>query len=297
MRKPRAPGRQIVVGPVAVQRGEEVTECTYMKLKSKRDLAVNRVQIKVSGGSHHVHLYRPQARATALHDLPDGHETCNMALDFEKWQLILASQSILFDWRLPPGIAFHFTAGEQLAAQTHFVDTGLLETPTGKGWAIYNLHAIPKRKVKAYAGVFFGQDRDVYVPPGTSTATTRCEFPRPVNLLAVTGHYHFRGTKFTVATWDGGQPDAPVQVIYDHEGYVDPAFIAHDKEHPLPQVKGIQWTCVYENPTDATYAFGPFTDENEHCNLFMFYYPTLTPQEDMTCVQKNGVAVTTVHAN
>ena len=28
-------------------------------------------------------------------------------------------------------------------------------------------------------------------------------FPRPVKLLALTGHYHFRGKEFTVNAWDG----------------------------------------------------------------------------------------------
>src|SRR5438128_2013608 len=108
-------GCQIEVGPVTVPRGEELTECTYLKMPSQRDMAVHRVKIKVSGGSHHVHLYRP---ADPTLNLADGHEACNFALDFSVWQLVLASQDIFLDWRLPPGVAFHFRPGEQLAAQT-----------------------------------------------------------------------------------------------------------------------------------------------------------------------------------
>ena len=101
-------------------------------------------------------------------ELPDGHESCNMALDFSVWQLILADQSPRLRWRLPPGVAFHFKAGEQLAAQTHFVDTGLLDTD-GEGFSVMNLHAMPAKRVRAYAGAIFGQDRDVVVPPGTTS--------------------------------------------------------------------------------------------------------------------------------
>src|SRR5213594_3069906 len=177
-------GCQIQVGPVTVPRGTELTECTYLKFPSKRDMAVNRVKIKVSGGSHHVHLYRPADPAL---DEPDGAELCNFALDFSVWQLVLATQQLLLDWKLPPGIAFHFHAGEQLAAQTHFVDNGLLQTPSGRGWALFNLYSMPRRKLTSYAGAFFGQDRDVVMPPhATSTATTRCVFPKPVRLLALT---------------------------------------------------------------------------------------------------------------
>ncbi len=280
LRRP-ARGVQIVVGPVPVPLGGEVTECTYLKLPAAHDLAVHRVQIKVAGGSHHVHLYRPQDPAV---DLADGHETCNFALDFSQWQLVLASQKTLLDWRLPPGIAFHLRAGEQLAAQTHFVDSGLLRTPTGEGWAVMNLHTMPRARVRAYAGAFFGQDRDVVVAPKTkSTATTYCRFPHPVTLLSLTGHYHYRGTRFTAHAWDG----ALGKLLYAEQGYLEPV-VATFGAAEAPTVDGIEWMCEYENPDDVTYTFGPFTDRNEHCNLFASYYPASLPHEDITCVQDHG---------
>src|SRR5262249_48130658 len=152
---------QIRVGPIPVPAGKESTECTYFKLAHKRDLAVNRVKIKVLGGSHHVHIYRPTDRTR---DEPDRRETCNMAVNLDEWELVLAPQSSLLNWKLPEGIAFRFKAHEQLLAQTHFVDTGLLSSPHD-GWALFNLYSIPEKKVVSYAGSIFGQDRDVVVPP------------------------------------------------------------------------------------------------------------------------------------
>jgi hypothetical protein len=280
-------GAQIVVGPIPVPKGSEVTECTYMKLPSKKDLAVNKVKIKVHGGSHHIHLYRPHDRNLSLEN---AHEACNFALDFDVWQLILGSQSVLLNWKLPDGIAFHFTAGEQLAAQTHFVDNGALATPED-GWAIYNLYAVPERKVTSYAGALFGQDKDVVVPAhSVATATTRCLFDRPVDLLALTGHYHYRGVQFTANVWDGEKTGAP---LYAYYGYDEPTFrrFAAGEQAQIP---GIEWTCTYENDTDTDFTFGPFTDENEHCNLFAFYYPTFSKEEFMSCVQQDGQVTVTV---
>jgi hypothetical protein len=290
-RHPRMPrpqrGTQIVVGPILVPAGEEVTECTYMKLPSRRDMAVNRVKIRVWGGSHHIHLYQPYDHTL---DLPAYHETCNSALDFDVWQLVLASQSTRLHWKLPPGVAFHFRGREQLVAQTHFVDNGLLATPE-PGWAIMNLYALPENKVTSYAGAFFGQDRDVVVPAhSTATATTRCVFPKPVKLLGMTGHYHFRGTRFTAGSWDG----TTGRQFYVSKGYTDPLFERYG-ERDAPEVPGLEWTCTYENDTDSTYTFGPFTDRNEHCNLFAFYYPAEGTNEFLTCVQKDGVTTVTVH--
>ncbi len=275
-------GMQMVIGPVEVPSSSEITQCTYFKNPSTKDMAVNRVRIAVEGGSHHIHLYRPIDR-TMVHD--DGHETCNFALDFNVWELVLASQNTDLDWKLPRGVAFMFRAGEQLLAQTHFVDNGLLSTPD-PGWATFNLYAMKRKKVKSFAGALFGQDRDVKVPPhSTAFATTRCVFPRPVKVLALTGHYHFRGKEFTVNSWDGQTTGVE---LYRNVGYVDPAFVRYAGKHQ-PEVPGLEWTCRYENDTDQEFTFGPFTDRNEHCNLFGFYYPSVGESEFMTCVQKESV--------
>ena len=286
VKKPRR-GMQMVVGPVQVPSTSEITECTYFKNPSTKDMAVGRVRIEVEGGSHHIHIYRP-----VDHDMsvPDGHETCDFALDFDVWQLVLASQSVSLDWRLPKGVAFMFRAGEQLLAQTHFVDNGLLSTPE-PGWATFNLYSMKRKKVKSFAGALFGQDRDVKVPAhSTAYATTKCVFPRPVKLLALTGHYHFRGVEFTVNSWDG---QTTGQELYRTVGYSDPSFLRYSGKHQ-PEVPGLEWTCRYENDTDQEFTFGPFTDRNEHCNLFGFYYPTVGESEFMTCVQKESTVVVNV---
>jgi hypothetical protein len=142
------------------------------------------------------------------------------------------------------------------------------------------------------AGAFFGQDRDVKVPPHSeAVATTRCVFPHPVKLLALTGHYHFRGKEFTTNVWDG---QTTGEQLYKFDGYTEPVFQRFSGKFQ-PEVPGLEWTCQYENDTDQEFTFGPFTDKNEHCNLFAFYYPTDTPEEDLTCVQKDGQVTVTVH--
>jgi hypothetical protein len=286
VKKPRR-GMQMVVGPVQVPHSSEITQCTYFKNPSTKNMAVNRVRINVEGGSHHIHLYRP---VDPNRSEEDRHETCNFALNFDEWQLILASQNVSLDWRLPRGVAFMFRAGEQLLAQTHFVDNGLLATPAD-GWATFNLYAMKRKKVKSFAGAFFGQDRDVVVPAHSSaTATTRCVFDRPVKVLALTGHYHFRGKEFTVNTWDG---QTTGEELYRFQGYTDPVFLRYAGKFQ-PEIPGLEWTCRYENDTDQDFTFGPFTDRNEHCNLFGFYYPAEGEREFMTCVQKDGVVAVNV---
>ena len=281
-------GVQLHVTSPPVPKGKEETGCHYFKLPSDVDFDVNRFQIAVSGGSHHIHLYR--AYDSTL-DLPDGFEVCNHAVDFDMWELVVATQLRHSDWELPAGVGYHFHAGEQLLMQTHFVNVGSLET-VGEGQAVMNLNAAEPGSVTQYAGAIFGQDKDVDVPPhSTPTAAAECVFPNAINLMAETGHYHFRGRHFKTFLWDDGQRG---EQIYDYVGYNDPPFTLHDPAIPFAAGQGIQWECYWENNTDNEYKFGPFTDTNEHCNWFAFYYPTSSQVEAMTCVKLNGVSTTTV---
>ena len=75
-----ARGVQIKVNARPVPKGSEETLCHYLKLPSDVDIDVNRIQINVSGGSHHIHLYRPYEPL----DVPDGFEVCNMAVDSDR---------------------------------------------------------------------------------------------------------------------------------------------------------------------------------------------------------------------
>lgn len=287
---PPARGVQLTATSPPVTIGTEETGCHFLKLPADADLDVNRIQVAVSGGSHHIHLYRPYDSSL---DIADHYEICNMAVDFDQWELVVAVQLRETDWELPPGVAFHFRAGEQLLLQTHFVNVGSLET-RGEGQVFMNLHTAEPGSVTAHAGAMFGQDRDVLVPANSETTlAAECVFPKPITLIAQTGHYHFRGRRFRTYTWEAGQRG---DLIYEHVGYDDPAFTIYPsgQEPQFAPGSGLQWECLWENNGPTTYTFGPFTDTNEHCNWFGFYYPTESLHESITCVKEDGVGTTLV---
>jgi hypothetical protein len=286
-------GIQIAVTAPAIPLGEEETACHYLKLPSAVDFDVDRIQIAVSGGSHHIHLYRP---FDPNFQVPDGFEVCNMAVDFNVWELVAATQLPRSDWELPEGVGYHFRAGEQVLVQTHFVNVGALATE-GDGHVLMNLNEAEPGSVVHYAGSLFGQDRDVFVPKQSMhTQYADCKFPNEITLMAMTGHYHFRGRTFTSEKLDvNGVPTAE---IYYHEGYDDPLFITYDgpTAPKFAPGEGLRWTCTWVNNTDTDFEFGPFTDTNEHCNVFAFYYPALGKNEATYCVKKDGVETTTVRS-
>jgi len=78
-----------------------------------------------------------------------------------------------------------------------------------------------------------------------------------VNIIAETGHYHFRGRRFSTYEWYAGQRGAEV---YHHEGYDDPLFKEHLPPLLVEAQHGLEWECHWENPNDVEDKFGPFTD-------------------------------------
>jgi hypothetical protein len=267
-----------------VRVGEEKQTCHPVRSSHRREMHVNRIKMKVRGGSHHVHLYRPYNGALE-YPPPD----CPFAVDFEKWQLVAATQNPLLDWRLPPGVAIYIGPSQPLLIQTHFVNAGQLATK-GRTKAKVMFYPMEPDDVQSYGGAIFAQDRLITVPPGRVTTKARCALTgegadaHDLTIMAFTGHYHFRGVRFEVyrVRIDGTLGE----LLYDHEGYDDPPFVEYPPETPLVLAagEGIEWWCTYQNDTRTTFEFGANTQRNEHCNLFGFYYPTQTPQEAIACI-------------
>jgi hypothetical protein len=175
--------------------------------------------------------------------------------------------------------------------------------------------------VTAHGGALFAQDRTVDVLPGarciqdsdcvapntcgtaghcTWTGTSTCALTghasdnRAMTVMALTGHYHFRGIKFDV--WKTLVDGTRGPLVYENVGYNDPKFQQYsldESKSPLDGGKlvlqpgeGLEWACTWQNDTTETFAFGPNTQKNEHCNLFGFYYPTDDPLEAIDCVHK-----------
>ena len=216
---PPARGVQLSITSRPVPVGTEETVCHYLKLPSDVDFDVDRIQIAVTGGSHHIHLYRPYDSSL---DVPDGFEQCNKAVDFDKWALVVATQLRKTDWELPEGVAFHFRAGEQLLVQTHFVNVGSLET-IGEGKVLMNLNAADDGTITDYAGALFGQDRDVDVPPLSNITPARdLHVPKPDHdLCRRPGTITSAASVSALIAGTSGTAQRGEE-IYHHEGYADP---------------------------------------------------------------------------
>lgn len=273
---PPSHGMQLKVAPFKVPRGTEIQHCYYFKLPSDVDVEVVRFEIAYRTGSHHMNLFR------TLKDYPDHDEECFKPMDFTSptnpngVDLILGSQKETMDWKMPDGVGFKLKAKTQLILQTHYVNASTQAGETGEVWV--NLHtAKDPSSIKQHVGTMFANNMQINIPAKQAASfTTGCSMPHDVNFIAATGHFHSRGKRFTVAACpvDMRTAESP---FYRSQSWDEPPFITLDKPIAVKTGGGLEYTCEFENETDKTIVFGPKVEENEHCNLFAYFYPWEEP--------------------
>jgi hypothetical protein len=271
-------GLQIGTPTFKVPPGSERQWCYYFKLPSDADVDVVRFQIRYLVGSHHMNLFQTDK------DVPDHDEDCFEKMPFTSPEnphgvdLIVGSQSTDLDWTLPEGVAFKLKAHRQLVLQTHYVNAGTQQTPSGMGQVKINLVTEPdKSKVKAHLGTMFANNVNIHIPPRESRSfSTTCGLPSAVKVVALTGHFHSRGKVFSVNVAPNGAD--PTDEIYRSRAWDEPPFKVLDKPLDLPAGGGLYYTCDFQNKSDLDIKFGPRVDTDEHCNLFAYFYPWEEPK-------------------
>jgi hypothetical protein len=276
---PSAAGLDVEIAPFVVPPGSEVQNCFYLKVPSDTDLDLGHVVIDFAQGTHHMHVYYGDEQ----HD--DGVEECFTAVDFDKWHLLVGSQKPHLEWELPPNVAFHVKAHQQLLVQVHFVNASTLTTTNNMASGTIHFDTRAPGEVTAYMGSIFGQQRDIDIKPyGKQSVDGICKLPHDLSLGALAGHYHFKGQGFTAARM---HPDASSdEPFYATSNFAEPKFQIYGEEDPLRFAAGerILWHCDYVNDSAMEVLFGPKELTEEHCNMFAFYYPAAGQQEFTPCV-------------
>lgn len=306
-------GWSVHIPTFEVPHGEELQDCYFIEMPQVGDdevLWVNKVRIGMNPGSHHFNMYRvtttTELRAEDGVDFDMGGVPaklvkggpCFDSSNFNEWPLIVNSQvsteeNPYLDWQLPEGVAFKLTAGEKIMLQPHYVNVGPQTTPY-KGQIKVNFYRA-KVEEPVELGTLFATQQSIRVCESTPDQTYygTCAFPAAddIRIAAVNGHFHLRGNRFSIATWDGISTDRPSKQDEFYESFVweDPVM-ATGLDIPVPPGGGIWWTCEYqwrppttscervneldeEMQNDCCYTFGPTVSTQEHCNVFLYYWP------------------------
>jgi hypothetical protein len=239
----------------------------------------------------------------------NGAGECFKSSNWADWPLVANTQiDGELDWTFPDGVANVFNGpdnpDEWLMLQTHFVNASTQKTPSGEGQVKANFWTIPAAEVKEEMGTLFATKQSIRVcasnPQPTYDGSCQVNSPKGVTVIGANGHFHSRGTRFDMFAWDGTSttPD-PNSLFYTSKEWAEPPMKkSPDLNLSIPPGGGVFYTCSYQwqppednvgckalDDFDATkyktpaenldccYTFGPQVDKNEHCNIFVYYYP------------------------
>ncbi|MBI4511363.1 MAG: hypothetical protein HY698_17150 [Deltaproteobacteria bacterium] len=291
-----------------VPTGEEVQNCYFIEvpdLNAGSDIFVNRVVTAINPGSHHMNVFRVMTVVglDGKHgDVVRGGE-CFRSSNWADWPLVANSQNSAeenpyTDWTLPQGVAQRFSPGEKLMVQVHYVNATTQKTPF-KGRVGINFYRSPIAS-PIELGTLFATQQSIRIcqsnPNPTFSGT--CNFAAgEVHVAAASAHFHSRGRAFKIYTWDRQSLEPKEEnKFYESTSWDDPPM-ATGLDVRLQGGGGIMWTCTYRwSPPplgcdvldsldtapdkDCCYTFGPKVDTNEHCNVFLYYWPKT---QDVSC--------------
>lgn len=321
---PSGEGFQIDIPEFEVAQGEEVQNCYFFKvsdlakaggLDETAPVNLHHVQVAQRDGSHHMNIFRVK---TVVNLDPtkgpvlgkNGMGECFKSSNWADWPIVANSQQAgTVDWQFPDGVANVFQPDEWLMVQTHYVNATSQVTPENAKVRI-NFWHLPQADLKYEMGTIFATKQSVRVcesnPTPEYSGSCNMNSPNPVTIIGANGHFHSRGKKFDIYTWDGVSIDTPPvsDKFYESDAWDEPPMLhSPDLSVTVPPNGGIFYTCSYQwtMPTvgcqalddfdamkymtpaenlDCCYTFGPIVEKNEHCNAFIYYYPK---QDDVNC--------------
>jgi hypothetical protein len=301
---PTGVGLQFDLPQVMVPPGQEVQACWYLKLPSDDDFFFDHVQSAVSEGGRHLYLFKSE-----YFDVADDFRTdCFEPVDTNQWSVVLNSQNRNLDWTLPDGVAFHLRHRTQIMVQAHFYNTGTQPVP---GRATINLWRRDDATVRHWANVIVAVQNNISIPPeGSFTTKLHCTLPvdtaetatanriHPTHILALAGDFHRAGRDFQVENFqlsstNGCPPNCPgtegPPIYYDMSDGMNPLWKPFpDDAATLPNQAGFSFTCAYQNQTNQTVSFGPHVLTEEHCTLFIYFYPAPMDGMNLGCTEITG---------
>ena len=282
--EPPADGFQIETESFEVPWGDEIQDCYFYEVPYDEPVYVNRITIAQNEGSHHMNLFR--VRSIVELDGEPGEVVrggeCWESVNWSDWPLLINTQKGgNTDWELPDGVSHRLEPGEKLMIQTHYVNTSVQDTPLG-GKVLVNFHRAEPEQVQHEIGTIFATNQNIRVCPGESgkkyEASCKMGIEEEVTIIGANGHFHERGDRFTISTWD--EFDGAGDVFYESLTWDDPPM-RRDLNVKISPGGGISWTCEFSAPQDSCgdpeddccFTFGGFVDFQEHCNAFAYYYP------------------------
>jgi Copper type II ascorbate-dependent monooxygenase, C-terminal domain len=254
---------------------QELHTCQLATLPNTSDVEAVAFSHEYSVGSHHFLVIQ-----TDLDSIPadlSGQYDCtfgNEPIMQHARGVLYGAQTPVGHFPLPSGVGYHFTAGQVVILQAHYLN------PTDQpidAVLHFGIDVGKPADIQQQAGYLFFYDPFIYVPAGgTAASGISCNVPKDINIISASTHYHQRGTGMRVWLDEAAAPAD------------QPFYQTHDWQHSLdfhgpldvPAGSRLRFQCDYHN-TDSTDVFqGPNAMTSEMCVFGGLYYPKLTSAFD-----------------
>ena len=269
-------GVQFHLGPWDVAPNFEREFFYYEPLNNDQPLFVNRVDMAMRPGSHHLILYDlsdnipeilvPEPQVFREIRDANGNYIPSTLMITSHLNFVTGTQWPRMTYHYPPGVAMRIPADAGFDINAHYVNRSS-EIIQGEIYA--NLHTVDSSQVEHVAERLFMNNLDINIPPNATTTLNKTfVVDKKVQIFQLFSHAHEHMTEFRVFI-DGGPRDGEL------------VYIAYDWEHPpilelnptltLEAGQGLRLQATYNNDTNSTINFG-FLSSDEMMILFGAYY-------------------------
>ena len=271
-----ARGIQLHLGPYDVAPNFEREFYYYQPLDNDEELFVNRVDIAMRSGSHHLILYGFSDDVPAVlmpepnvfRDIRDPSGSTNLLnlLVTQYHEFVTGTQWPLMNYHFPPGVALRIPSNSGFDLNAHSINrTG--EVTQGENYV--NLHTIESREVEHVAELLNMNNLDFSLPPNAVTTVTRTfRTDERIHVFQLFSHAHEHMTEFKAFMDGGSRSGELVYIAYDWE---HPPILELDPPLILEPGQGLRLEATYNNTTNRTLRFG-LLSVDEMMILFGAYY-------------------------
>lgn len=275
-----------------VAAGAEIDDELPMTTPNTTSVLYQEYHIRLRPGTHHMILWANDSGGSSITGITGF-----------SGRYMLGAQGALDDAgghydRPPPeglaaeneGLGYTLAANTPIQFNMHYVNTR--EEPIlREGWVNFH-YADPANVTEIADPITFWGALGLSIAPGEHKnvgATCAAPTSGPVRALAITGHMHAHGLRFSA--WLNSASGR--ELIYEGYNWAEPTLMVYDTLHqnPAPDPSAyldgghsgilsvnpgdsIDYECEFQNDTDATLTFGNHTYTAEMCLLFGSYAPS-----------------------
>ncbi len=265
-------GHQLQLGPFDIEPQSEREFLYFTPLGNDQEIYVNRVEIGMREGSHHMILYdypqgdRPAQEVYRDYYNKDGSPNLFTIASVLNQRFVFGTQLRDSDYQFPDGVALRIPADAGFDLNSHYVNR---TDDVHVGEVSINLHTIPKSQVSKVAENLFESYQDILLPAGQITTEERVStFDERIHVFQLTSHAHEHMMTYEIFI-EGGDRDG--EQVYFTNDWEHPPLVTFDPPITLEKGQGLRSRATYDNDTDKTLRFG-LLSEDEMMILFGAYY-------------------------